>query len=187
MRTHTALATLLALAAQPALAQSWGPACPAGGAVQRSNGVTMAYLGASAANPDICRLRRGADEPADYYFGIWATAWPGADDAYAALKQVLPGPAGATVRFDVRAAPGLQWHETLRNDGRETLNVLGRLWDTMKVSHEREGFEGNTYHSIITVWRDVATGMAVYQNYQHISGHPEPGGAWDPVAVTTAR
>ncbi len=175
---------LLALvASRPAAA---GMPSPAGGAVQRATGLTVAYLGASAANADICRVRRGADDTADFYFGIWATAWPGADAAYPALKQVLSGAPGTTARFDTRAAPGLTWHETLRNEGRETLNLLGRTWDTVKVAHEREGFDGNSYHSVITSWRDTASGMTIYQNYQHISGHPEPGGQWEPTAISTA-
>ncbi len=29
--------------------------------------------------------------------------------------------------------------------------------------------------------------MTVYQNYQHIAGHPEPGGAWDPRSISGGK
>ncbi len=162
-------------------------ACPpAPGVVERSQGPAVEYLGRDPSNPELCLLRRGSDE-GGFYFGTWKRDWPGAEDAYRALKQIYAGPPGTVVRFDTVAAPGFQWHETLRNDGLENLRVLDGTYRTMKVTHEREGFGGNTYHSIITQWKDVATGMGIYQNYIHIAGHPEPGTSWDPTAIRGGR
>ena len=102
-------------------------------------------------------------------------------------KRSMPDLPGTSITFDVSAGPGLQWHDTIRHGGLEDLNVLGRTYHTMKLVHEREGFGGNSYHSIITSWKDVETGMSIYQNYQHIAGHPEPGTSWDPVSITGGR
>lgn len=181
------LALLASLAATPLAAVAAPPACPpAMGVVDRSVGPTAVYLGADPANPELCRMKRGV-EVGSFYFGTWNAAWPGAEDAYRALQKVYAGQPGASVTFDVSAGPGLQWHDTIRHGGFEDLNVLGRIYRTMKVVHEREGFGGNTYHSVITSWKDVETGMSIYQNYQHIAGHPEPGTSWDPVSITGGR
>ncbi len=163
------------------------PACPpAIGVVDRSVGPTVVYLRANPANPELCRIKRGNDVE-EFYFGTWNIKWPGAEAANQALKQVYAGPPGTSVTFDVSAGPGLQWHDTIRNGGNEDLSLLGQVFHTMRVVHEREGFGGNSYHSIITSWKDVETGMSIYQNYQHISGHPEPGTSWDPVSITGGK
>ncbi|MBC7801442.1 MAG: hypothetical protein H7Z10_12545 [Gemmatimonadaceae bacterium] len=163
------------------------PACPpAFGVVDRSVGASVVYIGADPANPEICRMKRG-NAIETFYFGIWNTAWPGAEAAYRALQQVYAGPPGTEVKFDVSAGPGLQWHETLRHGGMEDLRLLSGVYRTMRVVHEREGYGGNTYHSVITQWKDVQTGMVIYQNYQHIAGYPEPGTSWDPVSITGGR
>lgn len=160
--------------------------CPASvGVVQPNIGPAAVYLGADPADPEACRMMRGGAEKR-FWFGVWDTEWPGADAARIALRQVFAGPPGTVARFDTIAAPGYAWHETLRHDGFEDLRVLGTVFHTMKVSHEREGFDGNTYHSIITSWRDIETGMTVYRNYIHIGGHPEPGG-WDPVSIAGGK
>lgn len=177
---------VLPVAALPiaALAAAAPPPCPRSmGIVDRSVGPTVIYLGADPANPEVCRMKRGNDVET-FFFGIWNTAWPGAEAARDAIRQVYAGPAGTSVTFDTSAGPGLQWHDTMRNGGVEDLRVLGQVFRTLRVVHEREGFGGNTYHSVITQWRDLATGMAIYQNYQHISGQPEPGTSWDPVSIT---
>ena len=184
--TKSLLAYTLALGLAPAAAIAAGapPPCPINfGVVDRSVGPSVIYLGADPADAENCRMKRG-NEIETFYFGTWNTAWPGAEAARQALKRVYAGPPGTSVTFDVSAGPGLQWHDTIRNGGFEELNVLGQLFRTMRVIHEREGFDGNAYHSIITQWKDVATGMGIYQNYQHIAGHPEPGTSWDPVSVT---
>ncbi len=184
--TRIQIAAALILTATPALAEAPPPCPAAGGIVERSVGPATVYLGSDPADPALCRIRRGTDT-GTFWFGAWNTAWPGADAARAGFASIWNGPTGATAKFDVSAGPGLQWHETLRNEGPETLRVLDHSYRTIRYSHEREGFDGNTYHSIITQWRDIETGLSIYQNYQHISGHPEPGGSWDPVAITAGR
>lgn len=68
-------------------------------------------------------MRRG-NGTEGFYFGSWNKAWPGAEAARQALRQVYAGPPGTSVTFDVSAGPGLQWHDTLRNGGPEALRVL---------------------------------------------------------------
>ena len=184
--TLSKLAIALALMATPALAEAPPPCPPNLGVVDRSVGPAAIYLGADPADPTLCRIRRGA-ETGLFYYGTWNKDWPGAEQAKRALASIWSGPAGATARFDVSAGPGLQWHETLRNDGPEDLRVLDHTYRTIRYVHEREGFDGNTYHSIITQWKDVETGMSVYQTYQHIAGHPEPGGAWDARSIVGGK
>jgi len=177
----------LGLAPFAAFAADAPPPCPPGiGIVDRSVGPTVVYLSADPADPESCRMKRG-NEVETFFFGTWNTAWPGAEAARRALKGVYAGPPGTSVTFDTSAGPGLQWHDTFRNGGTEELHVLGETFHTMRVVHEREGFDGNTYHSIITQWKDIATGMGIYQNYQHIAGQPEPGTSWDPVSITGGR
>lgn len=164
------------------------PACPtAGSTVTRSPGPPIEYLGATAGNPDLCRVRFGGGPEFPLYFGIWADAWPGADEAYAALKQVIAGPLGTAVSFRTSAAPSAQWLDVIRNEGVEDLNVAGRVRPALKIAHYREGIEGNVYRSVTTGWKEVSSGMMIYVSYRHISGRPEAGTAWDPVAITDAR
>lgn len=180
------LGTIAAVLSFSNLALAVPPCPPALGMVERSVGPALIYLGADPANPELCRIKRGGQESL-FYFGSWAKEWPGSEDAWRALQKVYAGPPGTEVKFDVVAAPGLQWHETLRNDGPEDLRILGQVRPTVRITHERQGFGGNTYHSIITQWKDAATNMTIYQNYRHISGHPEPGTSWDPVSITGGR
>ena len=187
--TKFLLASGLAIGLFPAVvfaAEAPPPCPPAFGVVDRSVGATAVYLGANPADPELCRMKRG-NSVEEFYFGTWNKVWPGAEAAHQALKQIYAGPPGTSVTFDVSAGPGLQWHDTIRNGGVEDLNVLGQVFRTMRVVHEREGFDGNSYHSIITQWKDVTTGMGIYQNYQHIAGHPEPGTSWDPVSITGGK
>ena len=162
------------------------PPCPkALGIVDRTLQAPLIFLPADPANPEACpiRTRGGVGE---FWYGAWKTDWPGADQARAALRQVwtaAPGSALATARFDTVVQPGYSWHETIRNDGFEAINLAGAIRSTMKVTHEREGFDGNSYHSVITLWKDTDTGMTVYTNYIHLAGAPEPGVAWDPLAI----
>src|SRR5689334_2765590 len=79
---------------------------PAPGMVQRTTGLRAEYLGADPSNPELCLSRRGG-KPFVAWFGIWATEWPGAEDAHNALRTVLYGPAGTVARFDTNAGPGL--------------------------------------------------------------------------------
>ena len=157
--------------------------CPAGGRVETKGGPPFEYLGARPTNPDLCRMRVGG-QPVEAWFGIWVTDWPGAAEAYPLLKQAMAGSTGDVVGLDVRAAPGAQWHDLMRNEGIESINLLGTTYRAMKISHYREGFGDNIYRSLSTVWKDMASGMLIYGTYQHISGRPELN---DPLIPTAIR
>ncbi len=146
--------------------------CPAGGRVDTKGGPAFEYLGASPSNPDLCRMRVGG-QAMEVWYGIWATDWPGAAEAYLALKRVITGRTGDVSGLDVRAGPGAQWHDLMRNEGIEDVNLLGATYRAMKISHYREGSGGNIYRSVSTVWKDMASGMLIYGTYQHLSGRPE--------------
>jgi hypothetical protein len=153
--------------------------------VERTTGLLVEYLGADPSDPELCLSRRGG-KPFPAWFGVWATEWWGAGDARIALRTVLYGPPGTVARFDTNAGPGLRWHETLINEGVEDIPLLGRRYRTQRIAHEREGFDGNTYHSVVTQWREIDSGMVVYQNYRHISGRPELV-QWDPARIVEPR
>lgn len=162
-------------------------ACPpAGSRVEQVGGPAFQYLGASPANPELCRIRIGSDT-VEAWQAIWLTAWPGADTARPLLKQVIEGRTGTVVGLDVRMMPGLQWHDLMRNEGIEDINLLGKTYHAVKISHYREGFDGNTYRSVSTVWKDIPTGMILYGTYNHIAGRPELDGTLTPTAIVSAR
>ena len=157
--------------------------CPApGGRVEQKGGPTFEYLGASPATPDLCRMRVGGEDVEGWY-GIWLTVWPGAGQARTALRQIIQGRTGDVVGFDVRTAPNAIYHDLVRNEGVEDIFLLGATYRALKVSHYREGFDGNTYRSVSTVWKDLATGMLLYGTYQHISGRPEIDDPLLPTAI----
>ena len=161
-------------------------ACPAAGAkVDTKGGPAFEYGGASPGDPALCRVRIGGED-VEAWYGIWLTTWPGAGNAQRALKQVMSGRTGDAVGFDVVMGPGLAFHDLIRNEGIESIRLLGTTYDAMKLSHYREGFDGNTYRSVSTVWKDMATGMLVYGTYQHISGAPEVDDPLIPTAITPA-
>ena len=146
--------------------------CPArGGVVERKGGPTTLYLGANPANPDLCRAQVGT-ETVEAWYGIWRTSWPGADQAYAALTKLIRGSTGDVEAFDVLMAPGYHYHDLIRNEGVEDIKLLGNTYRAIKLAHYREGFGGNTYRSVSTVWKDLPTGLLIYGTYQHISGAP---------------
>ena len=160
-------------------------ACPAAGArVETKGGPTFEYLGGTA-TPDLCRVRIGGEEVQAWY-GIWLTTWPGAEQAYPAMKRVIAGRTGDVVGFDVRMAPGYAFHDLLRNEGIESIRLLGTTYRAMKLSHYREGYDGNFYRSVSTVWKDMASGMLIYGTYQHISGAPEIEDPLIPTAIVPA-
>jgi hypothetical protein len=161
-------------------------ACPAAGArVEQRGGPAFEYLGASSANPDLCRMRVGSDVVEGWY-AIWLTDWPGVEKAAPALRQVIQGRTGTVASFDVRMAPGSQWHDLIRNEGIEDINLLGTVYRALKLSHYREGFEGNTYRSVSSVWKDIPTGMILYATYNHIAGRPELDSPLIPTAIIPA-
>ena len=151
--------------------------------VVRSAGGLLDYRGSVGGIAELCRIER-PDGTGDFYFGVWRTDWPGAGLAYPALHTVILGPKGTRVDFVTRSIPGWQWKDSLINEGTETLTIDGRLYQTMKVAHERDGIEGNTYHSIITSWRDIATGVNLKVVEDQISGQSYgPATTWTATRV----
>jgi hypothetical protein len=138
--------------------------------VVRSAGGVIDYLGHVRGIPELCRVSRTIDGEGEFYFGQWRADWPGAGLAYPALWAALHGPAGTRTTFVTRSYPGLQWTDSFTNQGIETVMVDGVAHRAIRLAHERDGIEGNTYHSVITQWRDVATGVALRTFEQQISG-----------------
>jgi len=158
--------------------------CPAAGArVEQRGGPAFEYLGASPADPALCRMRVGPDT-VEAWYAIWLTAWPGVEAAVPALKHVIQGRTGDVAGFDVHMMPGAQWHDLIRNEGIEDINLLGTIYHAIKISHYREGFDGNTYRSVSTVWKDIPTGMILYATYNHIAGRPELDDPLIPTGIT---
>lgn len=164
--------------------------CPdAGARVETKGGPTWEYLGASPDNPDLCLMSIGGQRR-EAWFGVWATAWPGAEYAYRALQRVIRSRTGDVVGFDTIMLPNTDqaasWHDLLRHDGVEDINLNGTVYRAVKLAHYREGFDGNTYRSLGTVWKDLATGMILYITYQHIAGRPALENALIPTSIVPA-
>lgn len=161
-------------------------ACPAaGGRVEQKGGPTFDYLGVNPANPDLCRMNVGGENVEGWY-GIWLTDWPGAAAGYTALTRIMQHGAGAVEGFDVIMGPGYAFHDLIRNEGVETIRILDHTYRALKISHYREGFQGNTYRSVATVWKDIPTGLLLYSTYQHISGTPVIDDPLIPTKITPA-
>ena len=88
---------------------------------------------------------------------------------------MIHGRTGQTGALDVRISPTFSFHDARRNDGVETIRLLDRTYQALKITHYREGAEENIYRSVTTGWKDMAAGMLLYVTYQHISGLPEIG------------
>ena len=159
---------------------------PAGSRLEQKGGPTMAFGGADPADPNLC-LMTVSGEPVRAWYDIWLTDWPGAADASAALHTVLTGPSGTVAGFDTHMSPGLQWHDLIRNEGVEDIFLLGHAYHALKLSHYREGFDGNDYRSVSTVWKDIPTGMLLFGTYQHIAGRPEIDDPIIPTAIILAK
>ena len=172
--------------ATPATPTAIPPVCPAAGLrVVRSRGGTVDYLGAVPGIPSLCHIRRGGGE-ADFYLGVWQSDWPGAGQAYPALWAVLHGPKGTRKDFVTRSVPGLQFTDSFINEGIETVQVGGTAHPALRIAHERDGIEGNTYHSIITQWRDLATGVTLKTVENQIAGQSYgPDTTWEAVRIET--
>ena len=152
--------------------------------VVRSRGGVVNYLGTVPTVPDLCRMQR-ADGIGAFFYGSWRADWPGAGEAYPAIKQVVLGKPGDRIDFVTRSIPGMQWVDSFINEGREPLVVDGVSYTTLRLAHERKGIEGNTYHSVITVWRDVGTGVTLRVNENQIAGQSYgPDTTWRAVRVT---
>ncbi len=165
-----AAAALIAATLLPAAAAETPAACPSQPTrVVHSIGGAVDYLGTVPGIPDLCHLRR-ADGENDYYFGVWRQDWPGAGQAYPAMAAVLRGPKGTRADFVTRSIPGMQWTDSFINEGTDSMVVDGHTYLTLKLAHERKGIEGNFYHSIITSWRDLATGITIKTVEDQIAG-----------------
>ena len=174
----------LLLTAAPVQAAEPMPACPPSPIrVMHSVGAPTLYTGAYPGIAELCHL--GPIGAGGYfYFGIWNMEWPGAGAAYPAMKTAIDGKVGTRVAFVTRSNPGLQWTDTIINEGIEPLVINGRTYRTLKMAHERDGIEGNTYHSIITVWRDTQTGANVKVVENQISGRSYgPETTWTAVDI----
>ncbi len=155
--------------------------------VIRSSGGMTDYTGIFAGIPELCRMSR-PDGDGYFYDGVWRSDWPGAGDAFPGLHAVLFGPTGTKATFTTQAGPGLQWVDTLTNEGPGTLVVDGQPHTVLQIAHERAGFDGNTYHSIITSWRDVQTGATLKTVEHQISGQSYgPSATWTAVRVEPLR
>jgi hypothetical protein len=158
--------------------------CPApGGQVVLKGGPTFVYEGADPSDPALCRFRADNDEVLAWY-GIWQTNWPGVDQARPLLREVLDGPSGTTRGFVNHLGPGAQYYDVMRNEGVEDIWLIDRVYHALKISHYREGFDGNNYRSVSTAWKDIPTGMLIYGTYQHISGRPEIDDPILPTAIS---
>ena len=174
----------LALAmAVPAAAATPAACPPQPMRVVRSTGGNLDYAGAVPGIPDLCHLARTGGS-GDYYFGVWKTDWPGAGDAYPALVAAVRGPEGTRATFITHSVPGWQWTDTLTNEGIVPLVIAGTTYQTLKLAHERKGFDGNYYHSIITSWRDVGTGINLKVVEDQIAGQSYgPSTTWQATDV----
>lgn len=164
-----ALSAVILMASNVARAETPASCTPTPLEVVRSRGGVIDYLGAVSNIPDLCRVVRSGEEGL-YYFGLWKTDWPGAGEAYPAIKAVMSGPFNTRTDFVTRSVPGMQWVDSFINEGIETVMVDGVPYETLRLAHERRGIAGNTYHSIITSWRDVKTGANLRTYEQQISG-----------------
>src|SRR3954451_10634622 len=165
------------------------PACPAHALrVERSVGGVVDYVGSVPGVPELCRMRRTSDGEGDFYLGVWRSDWPGAGQAYPAIRAAIHGRAGTRTSFVTRSFPGMQWIDSYTNEGIETVLVGGLVRQALRLAHERNGIEGNTYHSIITQWKDLATGTIVKTVEYQISGRSYgPGTTWDAIRVERLR
>lgn len=167
--------------------QAVPPRCPAAGSrVEQKGGPAIEFLGTANNDPDLCHMRLGPDE-LDAWYGIWGINWPGAEVAHRAIERAFHGRTGDVVGFDtVGEANVAEWHDLIRNDGVEEISLLGKTYRAVKLAHYREGYNGNTYRSVATLWVDLLTGLPVYGTYQHIAGRPELDSPLIPTAIVPA-
>jgi hypothetical protein len=158
----------------------------AGSRVEAKGGPTFVFGGADPSNPDLCLMTIDG-QPAKAWYDIWLTDWPGADDGHRALKQVLNGPSGTLTGFATHVAAGRDYYDLIRNEGVEDIWLLNKPYHALKISHYREGANGNNYRSVSTVWKDIPTGMLIYGTYQHISGTPVIDDPLIPNVIAPAR
>ena len=103
-----------AMAQEPRVSEP-PPACPAQPVrVVRSIGGTVDYLGSGPGIPELCRMRRTADGEGEFYLGIWRSDWPGAGQAYPAIRIAIHGPAGTRTSFVTRSFPACSGRTAIR-------------------------------------------------------------------------
>jgi len=155
--------------------------------VAKSVGGFVEYHGAVPGLPDLCREVRDG-RAALFYYGVWRSDWPGAGDAYPAMHAVLNGAPGTRAEFVTRSVPGMQWNDSFVNEGVVSMEVAGRSHQALKFAHERVGIEGNTYHSVITLWRDVETGAILRVDERQIAGQSYgPDTTWVATGVASLK
>lgn len=176
---------LVSTEAQAADALTRPPSCaPQSLRVVRSSGDTVDHLGAEPGIPELCRLKRTSDGEGLFYLGLWRIDWPGAGQAYPAIRAAMLGPPGTRTSFVTRSWPGMQWIDSYRNEGEELVTVSGTRHRTLRLAHEREGIEGNTYHSVITHSIDTETGVTLKTHERQISGQSYgPKTTWNAVRI----
>ena len=157
----------------------------AGSKVEAKGGPTFVFGGADPADPDLCLMTIDGEKVKAWY-DIWLTDWPGAAEGHKALHQVLYGPSGTVTGFDTRIISGRQYHDLVRNEGVEEIELLGKVYHALKISHYREGFDGNNYRSVSTVWKDIPTGMLIHGTDHALSGAPVIDAPLIPNAVPPA-
>lgn len=184
-----AMGILLLLLPLAATAAELPAACPAQPVrIVRSAGGVVDYLGSVPGIPELCRVRRSTDGEGEFYLGVWRADWPGAGQAYPAIRAVMHGPVGTRRSFVTRSVPGMQWIDSYVNEGVEALAVGGTAHRALRLAHERQGIEGNTYHSVITQWKDLATGAVLRTVERQISGQSYgPGTTWDATGIEALR
>ncbi len=160
------------------------PCPPPGSRVELKGGPVMAFDGADPTDPDLCLMTLDG-QPAKAWYGIWLTDWAGADQGHAALRRMMRAPSGAVTGFNTIVAPGSQYHDLVRNEGVEDIFLLGHAYRALKISHYREGYDGNNYRSVSTLWKDIPTGLPIYGTYQHIAGRPEIDDPLLPTAIVS--
>jgi hypothetical protein len=143
----------------------------AGSKVEAKGGPVFIVRGTDPSDPELCVMTVDG-ETVKAWYDIWLTDWPGAAEGHQALHQVLNGSSGSTAGFDTHVAAGRDYHDLVRNEGVEDIWLLNKPYHALKISHYREGTNGNNYRSVSTVWKDIPTGMLIYGTYQHISGTP---------------
>lgn len=184
MRLFLLAAAATAIAAAPVWAQAVPPSCPSEPMqVVRSRGGVIDYFGTVPNVPDLCRMQR-SDGGGNFYYGSWRMDWPGAGQAYPVLKNVILGGKGTRLAFVTRSVPGMQWVDTFVNAGTEPMIVGGVTYTTLRLEHDRKGIEGNTYHSNITTWRDMKTGVVLRTLEDQIAGQSYgPDTTWQAIRV----
>ena len=159
---------------------------PPGARVDAKGGPSFVYGGADPSDPDLCLLTIDG-QPAKAWYDIWLTDWPGAANSHPALRQIINGPSGTVTGFDTQVIAGRQYHDLIRNEGVEDIYLLGKQYHALKLSHYREGYDGNSYRSVSTVWKDIPTGMLIFGTYQHIAGAPEIDDPLIPAAIVAPK